>query len=196
MRFKEQTLLAGLCILAKVLQHWRNELPSIKAQSSEVTSIPLALAHINLLKHGIFTSLYGVLVSCLLEEMGTREGREKKGGFRFAEEMLFLQIWKFRSLGFVPSLSHFNERLLTAFVLFAWKFSIYQKLLGHKRCTGTQRNCQPWTPGAPAPAPLSSQQSLSLPQFPPVYNGDNNSFLIIFPLSLRWILASPQLLNW
>lgn len=145
MRFKEQTLLAGLCILAKVLQHWRNELPSIKAQSSEVTSIPLALAHINLLKHGIFTSLYGVLVSCLLEEMGTREGREKKGGFRFAEEMLFLQIWKFRSLGFVPSLSHFNARLLTAFVLFAWKFSIYQKLLGHKRCTGTQRNCQPWT---------------------------------------------------
>ena len=59
-----------------------------------MTSTLLALAHINLLKRGIFTWLYGVLVSRSLEEVGTREGREKKGGFRFAEEMLFFATLK------------------------------------------------------------------------------------------------------
>jgi len=54
-----------------------------------MTSTHLALAHVNLLKRSIFTWLCWVLVSRSLEEVGTREGKEKKGGFRFAVEMLF-----------------------------------------------------------------------------------------------------------
>lgn len=61
-------------------------------------------------------------------------------------------------------------KILNCFSSFYWNCTTYHKFLGHERFTGRQKSCQPQAP--PAPAPLSFQQSLSLPLFPSVYDGD------------------------